>query len=93
MAKKGKTLEEKVQAEFPEFVATVERMQVPELNARLSEYAKHSDEVSEAKKDCEPLIQKRAEVAELAGPFNDAQKAIKMKSKYIIDLIKAKGGQ
>lgn len=93
MPRAGKTVQEKVQAEFPEFVESVMGLSVEQLEKRLSDYAKHRDEVEESKKADEELETAKAVVSEMAAPYNDALKAINLKSKYIVAYIKEKGGQ
>lgn len=93
MARPGKTVQEKVQAEYPEFVDSVMGLAVDALEKRLSDYAKHRDEVEESKKADGDLEQAKAVVSEMSAPYNDALKAINLKSKYIVALIKEKGGQ
>lgn len=93
MPRPGKTVQEKVQGEYPEFVESVMGLTVEALEKRLSDYAKHRDEVEESKKADEDLETAKAVVAEMAAPYNDALKAINLKSKYIVALVKEKGGQ
>lgn len=92
MAKESKTIQEKVQAEFPEFVESVNGLSVEQLEKRLSDYAKHRDDVEESKKADAGLESAKAMVSEMSAPYNDALKAINMKSKYIVAYIKEKGG-
>lgn len=89
----SKTINEKVEAEYPEFVQDVLGLDVDSLEKRLSTYAKHRDETEEAKKNDDELNTGKATVKEMSAPYNDALKAINLKSKYIVALIKEKGGQ
>lgn len=93
MPRPGKTVQEKVQAEYPEFVESVLGLSVEQLEKRLSDYAKNRDEVEESKKADEELETAKAVCAEMAAPYNDALKAINLKSKYIVALVKEKGGE
>lgn len=86
------SLEEKLQKENPEFVAEVQGLDVATLNGRLSELAKGAEDVEDAKDADEELEQARAQATELAAPYRDAKKAIRMKMRFIIALIKEKGG-
>lgn len=83
----------KVQKKFPEFVKEVDGLSVEELSARMSRYAQGLADNAEAKENDAEL----AEVAErhsfLKAPYEDAKKAIQLKSRYIRNLIKEKGGQ
>lgn len=92
MARPKKSIAEKVQAEFPEFAASVDGAGVAELESKLSTYAKQQEEVEIAMEDDTALEDSKALTSELSGPYRDAKKAIKMKMKYIIALIKDRGG-
>ena len=92
MAKKTVTVQEKVQKDYPEFVSTVDGLSVQDLEGKLSSYAKEADKVLVARKEDEELTKTKALTKELSGPYSDALKAIALKTKYIIELIKEKGG-
>lgn len=92
MARPKKSIEEKVQAEFPEFAASIASSGVTELESKLSTYAKQQDEVELAMEADTALEDSKALTSELSAPYRDAKKAIKMKMKYIIALIKDRGG-
>jgi hypothetical protein len=92
MPRGQKSLEEKVQSEFPEFVETVMGLNVQELEKRLSDYAKNRHEVQESKKNDEALKEIASQKSEMEAPYRDALNAIELKSKYIIKLIEEKGG-
>lgn len=92
MSRPKKSLTETVQKNYPEFTATVDRLSVSELETRLSTYAKESEKVSDAQEQDEELENAKNLVAELSGPYKDAKKAIRLKMRYIIKLIKDKGG-
>lgn len=93
MARQGKTIQEKVEAEFPEFVESIMGLSVEELNARITQYTKNLDESEEHRKANETLRNLKDQVAEINGPYNDVKKAINLKTKYIIELVKEKGGR
>lgn len=90
MAKKDVKLE--VQKRYPDFVESIDGLSVGDLEQRLLTYAKERENVREAKEIDEQLQQVIEAKAELEGPYKDAQKAIDLKSRYIISLIKEKGG-
>lgn len=92
MPREKKSVVETVQEKYPEFTPTVDGLSVADLEGKLSSYAKEAEKVKVAKEEDEELNQTRALAAELAGPYNDATKAIKLKMSYIIALIKDKGG-
>lgn len=88
-----KSLEEKVQADYPEFVEEVQGLSVDQMETRLSNLAKNAEDVSDAKQNDEELKDARSKVSNLDAPYRDAKKAIRMKSRYIIKLIREKGGK
>jgi len=62
------------------------------LNNRLLDFAKYAEDVEDAKDADEALDKARAQAVELASPYREAKKAIRMKMRYLITLIKEKGG-
>jgi hypothetical protein len=92
MAKAKKSLQEKIQEEQPEFAGEVAGLSVDQLNARLAEQAKAAEWNEQAKEDDEELEEAQAHASELGAPYRDAKKAIRLRSRYLIALIKEKGG-
>lgn len=92
MARPKKSVQEKVQKEFPEFTATVDGLSVADLEGKLASYAKNQNEIEASQEADEELQNTKALLKELNGPYNDSKKAVKLKMKYIIALIKEKGG-
>jgi hypothetical protein len=92
MARSRKSLEEKMQEEQPEFAGEVAGLSVDQLNARLAEQAKAAEWNQQAKEEDEDLEEKKAVASEAAAPYRDAAKAIRLRSRYLIKLIKEKGG-
>lgn len=91
MAKKRLTLREKVEAEYKEFVSEVYPLDSAQLNMRLSNLAKGLEEVSEARKNDEELMEHRAAAQQCDAPYRDSLKELKLKTKYIIELMKERG--
>lgn len=94
MAKDGKKMDfrQKVSKEFPEFVEVVDGMSLEELDGRLLSLAKHQEEVSEALAQHEEINRLKERLKELKADFTDTQKALRIKMKYIHQLMKEKGG-
>ncbi|CAM6004874.1 unnamed protein product [Sphagnum balticum] len=90
--KAKKTADEKFQEEYPEFVGEVVGLSVDQLNSRLAEQAKAAEWNETTKEEDEELEEAQKAASELAAPYRDAKKAIRAKSKYLIKLIKEKGG-
>lgn len=76
-----------------EFVGEVEGLSVEQLEKRLSDLAKGLEANARAKKDDEGLEDARAEVRKLSGPYNDTAKAVRLRTKFVIELIGQKGGK
>lgn len=91
MGRTKKTNTEVVQAEFPEFAAEADAMSSDKLTVRLAYLAKELEESETHKENNETLEQAKGDVAELSAPYKDLRKAVRLKSKYIIALLKEKG--
>lgn len=81
-----------IQKQFPEFIDAVDGLSTDEIEKRISGYAKESQNVDDAKDADEGLADAKAQVAELSAPYKDAKKAINLKIRYLIQLLKDKGG-
>jgi len=90
--KEKKTLADIIREEYPEFFDEVQALSVEELNTRLATLAKNAEEVEESKENDEELRAAKATASELAAPYRDAKNAIRKKNKFVISLIKDKGG-
>ena len=91
MAKKD--IKSTVEKNYPDFAEAVLGLSVEQLEQRLLGYAKERENVREAKEADEKLKEVSNLKSELEGPYKDAQKAINQKSRYLIALIKDKGGK
>ena len=76
-----------------EFVSEVEGLSVEQLEKRLSDLAKGLESNARAKNDDTGLEDARATVRELSGPYNDTAKAVRLRTKFVIELIGVKGGK
>lgn len=98
MAKKPKlTKHQKWELANQEFVDSVVGLSISDLNGKLSTLSKNQEEVAESLEEAlEPgnaLYAAKQEYDSLKGPFTDAKKLLKQKSKYVYRLLKSKGGQ
>lgn len=91
--KQPKTFEQKVETDYPEFADTVRGLSVEELNVRISTYAKQLNEITESLKASEPIKAAREELNNMIAPFREGKKEASTKIRYIVGLIKSKGGQ
>ncbi len=82
----------KVEKEMPDFANEVAGLSVDDLNGRLSQLAKDYEEIQTAKEADEDLESLRSAASEAAAPYRDGKKAVRLKSSYIVALIKEKGG-
>ena len=90
MAKKDKKTQ--VQEVYPEFVDAVMGLSVEDLNKQILLYAKERENVREAKEKDDGL-RDLTEAKKLAeGPYRDTNKAINLKTSFLFELIKEKGG-
>lgn len=92
MGRNKKSIQEKVQAEFPEFAEEIASLGINELNGKLASLAKGLQESEEAKEKDEELERTKLLATELAAPYRDVKKAVGLKTKYVISLLKEKGG-
>jgi DNA-binding ferritin-like protein len=91
MAKNKKSIQEKVEKDFPEFAEESRTLSVDQLNNKLATLAKGLEESETAKENDTDLENAQALVAELSAPYKDVKKAIRFKTKYIISLLGDKG--
>jgi hypothetical protein len=83
----------KVEKEHGSWVDTLNGRSVSELETHLVTLAKHRQEILEDLVGRDDIKQLQEELKELKAPFKDAIKANDMKQKYLVELIKEKGGQ
>lgn len=93
MSKPKVSVFDKVQKEFPDFCVEVQRLDVNGLNSKLLAYAKHSEEIEDSKENDEGLAQAKETVKDMSAPYRDAKKALRLKMRYIMGMIKDQGGQ
>jgi hypothetical protein len=85
-------MKKSVEKEFPSFVDEVVGMDISSLEAKILTYAKERENVRDSKANDEGLVKVLDMKAELEAPYRDAMKAIDLKSRYLIELLKEKGG-
>lgn len=91
MARAKKSVQEKVDKEYPEFVTEVAGATVDQLNDRLAALARGLEESEDLKEEDQALENAKALALELSGPYKDVKKAVQLKTKYIYGLLKDKG--
>jgi len=81
----------KCQKDYPEFADAQNGLAKESLEKNLLTYAKYREETEMAKKKDEALQNAKDAVSELAAPYNDALKALKLKTAYLNVLLEEKG--
>ena len=87
------SVKNKVEKDFPEFAGEVAGLSIEELNARITHCAKASEAVQGAKEADEELENTKELVKQLLAPYREALAANRLKTRYLIALIKEKGGE
>lgn len=93
MAKGKKTFREIVEEQHSDWAGSVQGLKLEELDQRLLALAKYQEELNEFKDQDVQLEQAQDLVKELSAPHKENMKANKLKQKYVIMLIKEKGGK
>lgn len=88
MSKSKKSLEQVIREEYPEFAEAIDAATAADMDNRLAELAKNHEQVVEAKDADDGLAAAREEANNLAAPYNDSLKLIRLKSRYIIKILK-----
>ena len=91
-AERMAAIRKKAQKEHPSFVEEVDRLDLASLDARLVQYTKQLEENSEAKATDEQLLEVIATKDQYEAPYKDFDKQVKLKIKYVLGLIREKGG-
>lgn len=91
MSKAKKSVQDKVKEEYPEFADSVQLLSLADLNGRLAQLAKDGESVQDSKEADDSLQQAIQTSSELGAPYQEAKKAIRLKTKYIIELTKERG--
>lgn len=80
----------KLQKDYPEFTDEVDKLDATALKNRIVALQEALGESEEHKEANEELKAASTSVQELLGPYRDVRKAVKAKTQYIIELLKAK---
>ena len=86
------TLAGKVQKEMPEFASEVLKLDTQGLKNRIATYAEELEKSEECMESDDELKSAKLEAKELAAPYGDVRKAVRLKTRYLLSLIKEKGG-
>jgi hypothetical protein len=91
--KSRKNFKQMVEEEHSSWVDTLLGKSVKEMEDHLVTLAKHRQEIIEDRNNRDDIKQLQEELKELKAPFRDALKANDAKQKYLVELIKEKGGK
>lgn len=93
MNKPKKSIQAQVKEDMPEFYDESLGLSVEQMDARLAQFAKDLEAIQDTKADDEALREASEKLSQLRAPYLESKKAVKLKSKYLIALIKEKGGK
>ncbi len=93
MSKPKKSLEQTIRDDMPEFAEEVQGITEVELNERLAQLAKDAEAVNDAQDADEDLQEARDKASQLNAPYVDSKKAVRLRSRYIILLLKQRKGE
>lgn len=79
---------EKCQKEYPDFCKEVDKLNAADIRTRIVGLQQALEESEAHKADNKPLADAKAEVKVLNEPYRDAKKAVKLKTAYLVDLLK-----
>lgn len=86
-----KSVSETVESEYKEFSAEVYNLPAADLRNRIAGLQQALEESEAHKEANESLIEARNEVSLLSGPYKDVKKAVKLKTKYLLELLSTRG--
>lgn len=90
--RKPKTLLEKVDVEYPGFAEEVLGLNVQQLDKRIADMQKELEKSEQHKAENQDLRDTSASLEQLRGPYKDVKKAVGLKTKFLVSLIREKGG-
>lgn len=81
----------KIQKQYPDFTSEVDNLTPEQLKQRIVGMQQALSD-SEAMRESDDQLQAaRASAKEFAAPYNDVKKAVKLKTQYILELLKNSG--
>lgn len=86
------SVKDKVYKKHPLFVEEVQGLNIEQLEARIVGLQKGLEESEAHREANEELKNARDAYATLRGPYDDVRNAVKLKTRFIVELIREKGG-
>ena len=89
-----KSLQEKVDEKYPQYSAEVMGLSVQQLDQRIASLQKELEDAAQfqEEKNGEALKSLAAQLKELRADYGDVKKAVALKTKYLVSLVREKGG-
>lgn len=89
-----KTLMEKVDEKYPQYSQEVVGLSVPQLDQRIAELQKTLDDAAQfqEEKNGEAMKTLAAQLKDLRADYGDVKKAVALKTKLLVSLVREKGG-
>src|SRR5258708_7792475 len=89
-----KSLQEKVDEKYPQYSGEVMGLGVPQLDQRIAELRKTLDDAAQfqEEKNGEAMKSLAAQLKDLRADYGDVKKAVALKTKYLVSLVREKGG-
>jgi len=90
-----KSLQEKVDDKYPQYSAEVMGLNVPQLDQRIASLQKELEDATQfqEEKNGEALKSLAAQLKDLKADLGDVRKAVALKTKYLVSLVREKGGK
>jgi ABC-type Na+ transport system ATPase subunit NatA len=90
--KNKKDIRKQVQKELPEFADEVNSLSVADINNRISKLAQDLNELKETEEADEYYQDLKEKIKAARSVYSDSKKIFSLKTKYLIDELKSKGG-
>lgn len=92
---KNGSLLEKVDSKYPGYSSEVLGLNVPQLEKRISDMQKALEDAAifKEEKNGEAIKSLREQLKELNADYNEVKKAVALKTKLLVQLVREKGGQ
>lgn len=92
--RKTKSLLEKIDEKYPEYAGEVMGLDVAGLDKRIAELQKTLEDAAQfqEEKNGEAMKKLSADLKDLRADYGDVKKAVALKTKFLVSLVREKGG-
>lgn len=89
-----KTLLEKVDSKYPQYSQEVVGLSVQQLDQRIAELQKALEDAAnfQEEKNGEAIKAMQSQLKDLKADYGDVKKAVVLKTKFLVSLVREKGG-